>query len=386
LNKHHTSNSHIHKKRREETEMDNYYFHMDNLSVGYDKKALIHDICIGIKKGEIVTLIGPNGSGKSTILKSITRQLQIIGGKVYFDDRNLNSFSYKELSTRMAVVLTERMRPELMTCHDIVATGRYPYTGRLGILSREDEEKVEEAMRAVHAESLGSRDFNNISDGQRQRVLLARAICQEPDIIILDEPTSFLDIKHKLDLLSILRDMAKKKQITVIMSLHEIDLAQKIADKIICVKGDTISHFGKPEDIFEENMIKELYEINNGFFDPLFGSIELPKPDGEAKTFVICGNGTGIPIFRQLQKDHTPFIAGILYTNDVDYRLARLLASKVITEEPFMEISEEAFLKAQKAMESCERIICTAVPVGSCNKRLGELIDAAKKSGKAEFV
>ena len=363
--------------------MDNYYFHMDNLSVGYDKKALIHDICIGIKKGEIVTLIGPNGSGKSTILKSITRQLQIIGGKVYFDDRNLNSFSYKELSTRMAVVLTERMRPELMTCHDIVATGRYPYTGRLGILSREDEEKVEEAMRAVHAESL---DFNNISDGQRQRVLLARAICQEPDIIILDEPTSFLDIKHKLDLLSILRDMAKKKQITVIMSLHEIDLAQKIADKIICVKGDTISHFGKPEDIFEENMIKELYEINNGFFDPLFGSIELPKPDGEAKTFVICGNGTGIPIFRQLQKEHTPFIAGILYTNDVDYRLARLLASKVITEEPFMEISEEAFQKAQKAMESCERIISTAVPVGSCNKRLGELIDAAKKSGKTEFV
>lgn len=366
--------------------MDNYYFHMDNLSVGYDKKALIHDICIGIKKGEIVTLIGPNGSGKSTILKSITRQLQIIGGKVYFDDRNLNSFSYKELSTRMAVVLTERMRPELMTCHDIVATGRYPYTGRLGILSREDEEKVEEAMRAVHAESLGSRDFNNISDGQRQRVLLARAICQEPDIIILDEPTSFLDIKHKLDLLSILRDMAKKKQITVIMSLHEIDLAQKIADKIICVKGDTISHFGKPEDIFKENMIKELYEINNGFFDPLFGSIELPKPDGEAKTFVICGNGTGIPIFRQLQKEHTPFIADILYTNDVDYRLARLLASKVITEEPFMEISEEAFQKAQKAMESCERIICTAVLVGSCNKRLGELIDAAKKSGKTEFV
>lgn len=362
--------------------MAEHYFQMDHLSVGYNRKALIHDICIGIEKGEIVTLIGPNGSGKSTILKSITRQLQIIGGKVYFDNQNLSSFSFKDLSTRMAVVLTERMKPELMTCHDIVATGRYPYTGRLGFLTREDEEKVEEAMRAVHAEELGGRDFNNISDGQRQRVLLARAICQEPDIIILDEPTSFLDIKHKLDLLSILRDMAKKKHITVIMSLHEIDLAQKVADKIICVKGDMISHYGKPEDIFEESMIRELYDINNGFFDPLFGSIELPKPAGEAKTFVICGNGTGIPVFRQLQKEHTPFVAGILYTNDVDYRLARLLAADVITEAPFMEISEEACQKAKKAIESCERVICTDVPIGTCNRRLEELIAFAKSSGK----
>ena len=362
--------------------MENYYFKMDHLSVGYNKKALIHDICIGIKKGEIVTLIGPNGSGKSTILKSITRQLQIIGGKVYFDDQNLPYFACRNLSTCMAVVPTERRKPELMPCHDIVATGRYPYTGRLGLLTREDEEKVEEAMRAVHAQELGGRDFNNISDGQRQRVLLARAICQEPDVIILDEPTSFLDIKHKLDLLSILRDMAKMKHITVIMSLHEIDLAQKIADKIICVKGDTISHFGRPEDIFEENMIRDLYDINNGFFDPLFGSIELPKPEGEAKTFVICGNGTGIPVFRQLQKEHTPFVAGILYTNDVDYRLARLLAADVITEKPFMDISEETFQKALHAMEQCERIICTDVPVGSCNMRLGQLIEAAKKSGK----
>lgn len=174
--------------------MGEYYFHLDQLTVGYNGKPLIDQIQVGIHKGEIVTLIGPNGSGKSTILKSITRQLKILGGKVLYEENDLHKLSYKELSTRMAVVLTERMRPELMTCHDIVATGRYPYTGRLGILSREDEDKVDEAMRIVHAEELGSRDFNAISDGQRQRVLLARAICQEPEIIVLDEPTSFLDI------------------------------------------------------------------------------------------------------------------------------------------------------------------------------------------------
>lgn len=359
--------------------MENYYFKMDHLSVGYNKKALIHDICIGIKKGEIVTLIGPNGSGKSTILKSITRQLQIIGGKVYFDDQNLTSFSFRDLSTRMAVVLTERMKPELMTCHDIVATGRYPYTGRLGLLTREDEEKVEEAMRAVHAQELGGRDFNNISDGQRQRVLLARAICQEPDVIILDEPTSFLDIKHKLDLLSILRDMAKMKHITVIMSLHEIDLAQKISDKIICVKGETISHYGSPEKVFTEEIIRELYGINNGFFDPLFGSIELPAPKGEPEVFVISSGGSGIPVYRKLQKEHIPFAAGILYENDIDYQLARLLAAEVITEAPFEEIKEETLQKAFETMEKCKCVINAGVQIGVCNQEIQRLIEKAEE-------
>ena len=116
-------------------------------------------------------------------------------------------------------------------------------------------------------------------------------------------------------------------------------------------------------------------------------ALNCQEPEGDAKTFVICGNGTGIPVFRQLQKEHTPFIAGVLYTNDV-----RLPAwqgcwpQQVITEKPFMEISGETFQKALKAMESCDRVICTSVPVGSCNKRLGELIEAAKKSRKVQFV
>lgn len=361
--------------------MSDFYFQTKDLSVGYDGNTLIHDISIGIKKGEIVTLIGPNGSGKSTILKSITRQLQLISGTVFLAGKNLSKLAYKELSTQMAVVLTERMKPELMTCHDVVATGRYPYTGRLGILSKEDEEKVEECLELVHASDLGTRDFNAISDGQRQRVLLARAICQEPDIIILDEPTSFLDIRHKLELLSILRGMAKEKGITVIMSLHEIDLAQKISDKIICVKGEEISHYGEPDTIFKTSIIKELYEIDNGFFDPRFGSIELPKPKGNPEVFVISACGNGIPVYRQLQKSNTPFAAGIIYKNDMDYELANLLAAEVVTEEPFEEIKEETYLKALKLMNSCKRIIVTDVPIGYSNKRMNDLIEAAKQRG-----
>ncbi len=358
------------------------YFHMDALSVGYNGKTLIDDINIEINKGEIVTLIGPNGSGKSTILKSITRQLKLIGGKVVFDHNNLDSVSYKEMSTKMAVVLTERLKPELMTCHDIVATGRYPYTGRLGILSREDEDKVDAALAAVHASELGERDFDAISDGQRQRVLLARAICQEPDIIILDEPTSFLDIRHKLELLAIMKRMAKQNNITVIMSLHEIDLAEKISDKILCVKGDHTVHYGTPEEIFEEQKIRGLYGIDNGYFDPVFGSIELPRAEGEVHTFVLCGAGTGIPVFRNLQKRGIPFAAGILYENDVDWQLARLLASEVVSEMPFERISDAAFDRAKQLIETCDTVIDAGVPVGSCNSRVEELRKFARDCGK----
>lgn len=362
--------------------MADYYFQMKDLSVGYNGNSLIRDINIGINKGEIVTLIGPNGSGKSTILKSITRQLKVVGGNVLFDDTSLLKLPYKELASKMAVVLTDRIKTELMTCHDIVATGRYPYTGRLGILTQEDERLVEDAMQAVHAQELGNRDFNAISDGQKQRVLLARAICQDPDVIVLDEPTSFLDVKYKLELLSILERMARQKKITVIMSLHEIDLAQKISDKIICVKGETISHYGSPEEVFTEEIIRELYGINNGYFDPLFGSIELPAPEGEPEVFVISSGGTGIPVYRRLQKEHIPFAAGILYENDMDYRLARLLAAEVITEEPFEEIREETLQKAFETMGKCKRVINAGVKIGTWNIGIERLIERAEIEGK----
>lgn len=363
-------------------DINDTYIAMNDLAVGYNGKALIRDICIQINKGEIVTLIGPNGAGKSTILKSITRQLKIISGKVSIAEKNLTAFSHKDLSMKMAVVLTERMKPELMTCHDIVATGRYPYTGRLGILTREDERKVEEAMEAVHAQDLRERDFGAISDGQRQRVLLARAICQEPEIIVLDEPTSFLDVRHKLELLSILRDMAKKKKITVIMSLHEIDLAEKVSDKIICVKGDQIAHYGKPEHIFKEEIIRDLYSIDNGYFDPCFGSLELPRAEGKPQVFVISSGGNGIPVYRELQKQNIPFAAGILYTNDVDYQLARLLAVETVTETPFEQIGEKAYAQALALMHSCEKVINAGVQIGTMNRKMNDLLEEARRLKK----
>ncbi|MBR1822055.1 MAG: ABC transporter ATP-binding protein [Clostridia bacterium] len=359
--------------------MKHYYFTTQQLTVGYDGVPLIRDITIEIERGEIVTLIGPNGSGKSTILKSVTRQLKALGGRVFIGEEELRSLSHGALATKLAVVLTERMRPELMTCRDIVATGRYPYTGRLGILSAADEAKVEAAMAAVRVADIQGRDFNAISDGQRQRVLLARAICQAPEIIVLDEPTSFLDIRHKLELLTLLRDMAKREGITVVMSLHEIDLAQKISDRVICVKGDHIARCGAPEEVFDAATIRELYAIDQGGFDPTFGSVELPRAEGEPEALVLSACGTGIPVYRRLQRQGVPFAAGILYENDVDYHLARALAAEVISERPFMPISDEAFNRALEWMGRCPRVINAGVRIGETNRRMAELVAAARE-------
>ena len=246
--------------------MEEFYFYTEGLSVGYHGVPLIKNIELRLRKGEILTLIGPNGAGKTTILKSIIKQLEPVGGAAYLDGREIGLLTGKELSEKLSVVLTERVRPELMTCRDVVATGRYPYTGRFGVLSREDHRIVNESMELVHISELSERDFSKTSDGQKQRVMLARAICQEPDIIVLDEPTSFLDIKYKLEFLLLLQEMREKKGLTVIMSLHELELAKIVSDKILCLKGEYVERYGTPEEIFESDFIERLYDMNEKDF------------------------------------------------------------------------------------------------------------------------
>ena len=364
--------------------MSDYFFYADKMTVGYQGKPLIRDIKIELNRGEILTLIGPNGAGKSTILKSITRQLQLIGGKVWLDQKELTRMSGKEVAKKQAVVLTERIQPELMTCGDVVGTGRYPYTGSLGILTAEDREKVRSALEMVHALDLMDRDFTAISDGQRQRILLARAICQEPELIILDEPTSFLDVKHKLEFLGILKKMVRERQVAVIMSLHELDLAQKISDKIICVRGERIARYGTPEEIFTSGYIRELYGITEGAYDAAFGCMELPVPEGEAQVFVIAGGGSGIPVYRRLQREGIPFVTGILQENDIDFHAARYLAGEVISEKAFEPVSDETYRKARERMSRCSRVICCLREYGGMNRKNQELCRLAEELGILE--
>lgn len=356
-----------------------YAFSTRGLTVGYGGVPLIRDIGITLERGQILTLIGPNGAGKSTILKSITRHLAPIAGTVYIGREEIGAMRYRDVATRLSVVLTERIRPEMMTCYDVVASGRYPYTDRFGRLTAHDREVIERSLARVRALDLKERDFTQISDGQRQRVLLARALCQEPEIIVLDEPTSFLDIRHKIELLDILLEMSREKGITVILSLHEIDLAEKVSDVVMCVKGEAVACAGTPAEVFTQENIASLYDLTQGSYNVLFGSVELDRPRGEPDLFVLCGAGCGIPYFRALQKKRLPFYAGILFDNDVDYAVARMLAAKTFVQSAFTPISPAMYAQAEEALTHCKALLHTGVPILEMNRENGRLLERARQ-------
>ncbi len=233
------------------------------LSVGYEK-VVVEGVDLALRPGSILALIGPNGAGKSTILKTITKHLKKKAGVVYLAGEDMEGVAESKLAKSVAIVSTQRIHPELMSCREVVAMGRYPYTGRFGILRDEDHEAVDEAMELVGAKDMEKVPFAQLSDGQRQRIMLARAICQEPDILVLDEPTSFLDIQYKLDLLGVIRRLSIERQIAVIMSIHDLEFVPAIADQCMVVADGRAWALGSPEKIITGDNLEQFYHMTHG--------------------------------------------------------------------------------------------------------------------------
>lgn len=351
------------------------------LSVGYGRKVIVDGLDIEVCAGEILTIIGPNGAGKSTVLRSIASQLPLLGGAVRINDTDITAMSLNEIAKKLSVCFTDRISAEKMTCEDIVSTGRYPYTGRLGILSDKDRKTVREAMELTGVTYLADTDIRCISDGQRQTVMLARAIAQEPQVLILDEPTSFLDINNKLRLLSILKELVRSRNIAVVQTLHELDLAQRFSDKILCIAHGKADRTGTPEEIFSGSYISELYDISCGSFDNLFGTAEAQPREGEPQIFIIGGGGSGLPVYRRLQRQGIPFAAGVIHENDVEYNAAKSLASVLITEKAFEPIGEESLNKALSVMQKCRQVICCVESFGTMNTGNKTLLEKAVSMG-----
>ena len=362
--------------------MNGGFLRTESLSAGYGRKVVLSGVEITAERGGITTLIGPNGCGKSTLLRTAAKQLSPLSGAVFIGGKSLSDTGSNELARELAILLTERVSPELMTCGDVVSSGRYPYTGRLGILSGADRAAVAEAMELTSTRELAGLDFERISDGQRQRVMLARAICQQPELLILDEPTSYLDIRHKLELLNTLKKLVREKNIAVLMSLHELDLAERVSDKIVCIDGGKVGRVGSPEEIFSGGYISSLYGIDEACFCESSGCAELEKPSGEPQVFVIAGGGDCSGVFRRLQRAGTPFAAGIIPENDIDLPVAAALAAEVVSCPAFGGMTEAAVRRGRELIDACGRVICCP---GSCTELAAgnsALLGYAREQGK----
>ena len=238
-----------------------------DLCAGYDGKEIAHGISFDVKGGEIFTLIGRNGSGKSTVLKTLAGQLPPISGEIRINGTDRNGMTRNAFARAVSAMLTDRPKTDMMTCREVAETGRYPYTGAFGLLGERDRKAVDDAMILTDTVQLSDRYFNEISDGQKQRVMLARAVCREPRILLLDEPTSFLDIHYKLTFLEMLDRLRKERDIAVVMSMHETELAAKISDRIMLIKDGECRGTGAPGELLDKDRIISHFGINEKLYE-----------------------------------------------------------------------------------------------------------------------
>lgn len=252
-----------------ETEVMNAVLKCRSLSAGYHNKPVVSDVNFEIHRGEIVAIIGANGAGKSTLLKTVAGLLPKLDGSIELKEKELTDITPKERARKISVLLTDKIHSEYMTSYDVIATGRYAYTGGLGMLSGEDREAIKEAIHSMDIEEIQDKLFDQLSDGQKQRVMLARAICQKPEIILLDEPTSFLDIGYKIEMMSQIQKMAKNG-IAVLMTMHDLDIAKKISDKVISIKDGRVDRIGTSRDLFEEEYLCRLFGVDREAYRSFF--------------------------------------------------------------------------------------------------------------------
>ncbi|HIP84619.1 MAG TPA: ABC transporter ATP-binding protein [Methanothermococcus okinawensis] len=355
----------------------------ENLSVGYDNYIVVEGINLEIREGEILCIIGPNGAGKSTLLKTIATYLKPKKGVVYLNGRNIHKLSAREIAREMSVVLTEQVNPGNLTGYDIVAIGRHPYTDIFGRLGKRDREVIEQAAKSVNATHLLSKNFFEMSDGERQKIMIARALAQEPKVLILDEPTSFLDAKHKIELTILLRKLATENNLAIVVTLHDIELALRIADKMALIKDGKIMAYGCPEDVMKREVVNSLYDLKSANYSEVLGYFELKSLGSKnCKVFLVCGGGTGANVMRFLVKNGYNVAVGVLHKNDIDYTVAETMELNIVEEEPYNPISQESYNRALEEIKSSDVIIYTEFPLGEMNMLNRKLLEDSKELDK----
>lgn len=233
----------------------------EQLTVGYGKRTIIDSLNVNIPKREVTCLIGPNGCGKSTLLKTIARILSPNNGKVWLDGKNIHKESTKSVAKQVAILPQSPAIPEALTVKELVSYGRAPYQKGFGQLRAEDWEKIHWALDQTHLLKHADRLVDSLSGGQRQRVWIAMALAQDTDVLLLDEPTTYLDMAHQLDVLQVLEHLNREHGTTIVMVLHDINHASRFSDYMVAVRKGSIVKEGPSKEVMTAEVLRQVYDI-----------------------------------------------------------------------------------------------------------------------------
>jgi len=262
------------------SENKNIVLNTKDLSIGYLKRkskiVISEQINVSVEEGILVGIVGTNGIGKSTLLRTLGKMQPLLNGDVIFKNKNILDYSPSDLADVMSIVLTEAPASQNLTVLELVSLGRQPYTNWLGTLNEEDKGSILHALQLTDTEKLKNKKCFELSDGQKQRVMIARALAQDTEVILLDEPTTHLDLYHRAYILKLLKKLTQETGKTILYSTHEIDLAIQLSDKMIVMTPENV-HYDTPENLIESNCFKSLFPDNMIEFDTTSKSFKVIK-------------------------------------------------------------------------------------------------------------
>lgn len=359
------------------------------ISFGYDNQPLLYDLALDVRAGEMVGLLGPNGSGKSTLLRLLSGVLRPQRGRILLAGRELSQWGRQGVAQRIAVVPQELHIPYAFTVEHMVSLGRTPFVRTFfGSQDRRDEAIIQDAMKATGVTDLAQRIFNELSGGERQRVTIAMALAQQPLLLLLDEPTSHLDIKYQIETLELVQKLNRERGVTVVAALHDLNLAARYFPRLLLFQRGIVADAG-PAEVLEPGLLSRVYGIHvrvgilrgsqhlsilpPGLDESVEASADSPR------VHVMAGGGSGELLMRALADEHIAFVAGALNVGDSDHTLALRLATEVITEQPYAPLASATMEQVSNSLARVSLLCLCAVPVGPGNlPLLREALQAAQ--------
>ena len=355
----------------------------------YGSIKALDNINFSVREGEFVGILGPNGSGKTTALRAISRTLKPRVGTIFLDDKNIYDMENREVAKNVAVVPQEGISTFDFTALDIVLMGRNPYIDRFRQESREDLAIAKRVMELTNTWNFAERPVNELSGGEKQRVIIARALTQEPKILLLDEPTSHLDISNQLEIMDLIKHLCETKKLLIVAVFHDFNLAARYCESIILLNDGKIVAVGKSDETLTSENVRKVFGVDTivkkhpvtGFLHVIPISRPLNQKQKTLSIHLISGCGTGSPLMKLLKDEGYFLTAGVLNLLDTDQETAQLLKIPTVSEAPFSPITEEAYAANLKMISKAKVLVITPTQFGDGNLRNLEAAEKAMKEG-----